>query len=84
MTRTPPWQVAMDQRLFKAHAARKTTSLVLFDGVHARDYGAIPDILMVDSYPIPWMPLAHFSQHMTWARSIAGPAKPPLRDSPGL
>ena len=32
--------------------------------------------LMVDSYPIPWMPLAHFSQHMTWARSIAGPAKP--------
>ena len=76
MTRTPPWQVAMDQRLFKAHAARKPTSLVLFDGVHARDYGAIPDILMVDSYPIPWMPLAHFSQHMTWARSIAGPAKP--------
>lgn len=76
MTRTPPWQVEMDQRLLKAHAIRKPTSLVLFDGLHARDYGGIPDILMVDSYPIPWMPLAHFSQQMNWSRSIAGPDKP--------
>ena len=81
MTRTPPWQVAMDQRLFKAHAARKPTSLVLFDGVNARDYGAIPDILMVDSYPIPWMPLAHFSQHMTWARPCLLYTSPSPRDA---
>ncbi|MBT5478780.1 MAG: hypothetical protein HOK45_06895 [Verrucomicrobia bacterium] len=76
MQRTPPWKVAMDQRRLKAVPAHSPVSLVLYDGAHSDDYGAIPDILMVDHYPVPWMPLAHFAQHMNWARNAIPQHKP--------
>ncbi|MBT5928105.1 MAG: hypothetical protein HOH33_15975 [Verrucomicrobia bacterium] len=76
MHRTPPWKVAMDQRMLKAVPAKSPVSLVLYNGANADDYGDIPDILMVDHYPIPWMPLAHFAQHMSWARHSVPDDKP--------
>ena len=79
MTRTPPWQVAMDQRLFKAHAVRKPTSLVLFDGVHARDYGAIPDISWWIAIRSPGCPWPIFPAYVMGAQHCR-PRKAPLRD----
>ena len=76
MQRIPPWKVAMDQRRLKAVPAKSPVSLVLYNGANVADYGAIPDILMVDHYPIPWMPLAHFAQHLEWARNSIPKDKP--------
>ena len=76
MHRTPPWKVAMDQRMLKNLHAKSPISLVLYNGVNVPDYGNIPDILMVDNYPIPWMPLAHFAQHLRWARQAVSKEKP--------
>ena len=73
MTRTPPCKSPWIS-VFKAHASKPHQPRP-FDGVHARDYGAIPDILMVDSYPI--LVFGPFSQHMTWARYQA--PQSPLR-----
>ncbi len=55
---------------------RKPTALVLYSGSDALDYAAIPDILMIDRYPVPWLPLANFSQHVRLARFAAGSQKP--------
>jgi hypothetical protein len=76
MHRIPPWKVAMDQRRLKAAPAKSPVSVVLYNGANVADYGTIPDILMVDHYPIPWMPLAHFAQHMEWARNSIPKDKP--------
>ena len=54
---------------------RKPTALVLYSGSDALDYAPIPDILMIDRYPVPWLPLANFSQHVRLARFAAGPQK---------
>lgn len=77
MHRIPPWKVEMDQRLLKSTPANKPVSLVLFHGMHVKDYGNLPDILMLDNYPVPWMPLAHFAQHLYWARNNI-PARKPI------
>jgi len=74
--RTPPWKVAMDLRRLKSSQARQPVSLTLYNGRFARDYGHLPDLLMVDQYPIPWMPLSHFSQHLGWARAGADKETP--------
>ena len=75
MRRIPPWKVELDQRLLKTAPAHKPVSLVLFHGMHVKDYGNIPDILMLDNYPVPWMPLAHFAQHLYWARNTVSKEK---------
>ena len=53
-------------------SGRKPTALVLYSGSEAQPYAQIPDILMIDRYPVPWLPLANFSQHVRLARSAAG------------
>lgn len=73
---TPPEQVAAAQRFFKSVPARKPTAAVFFQGDESRYYSAIPDIVMVDKYPVPWLPLAAFGQHVELARLSAGPKKP--------
>ena len=55
---------------------RKPTAVVLYSGSEALDYAAIPDLLMIDRYPVPWLPLANFSQNVRLARFAAGPKKP--------
>ena len=46
------------------------TALVLFQGYEALDYGNISDILLIDRYPVPWLPLANFGQHVQMARRV--------------
>lgn len=54
---------------------RKPTALVLYSGSEALHYAPIPDIMMIDRYPVPWLPLANFSQHVRLARFATGPKK---------
>ncbi len=72
----PPAQVAEACRGLKALGARKPTALVLSRGYEALHYGGLADITMIDRYPIPWLPLANFGQHVTLTRLSLGPHKP--------
>lgn len=72
----PPEQVSKELRALRASGARKPTALVLFKGSEALHYGRIADVTMVDRYPIPWLPLANFGQHVQMARLALGPEKP--------
>ena len=56
--------------------ASKPTSLVLFRGDEAQWYGNIADITMVDRYPVPWLPLANFSQHIHKTRLATNAERP--------
>ena len=71
-----PQDVERANRFIKTAGAKKPTAVVTFRGDEARFFAHIPDILMMDRYPIPWMPLAHFGQHVRLARLSAGPTKP--------
>jgi hypothetical protein len=70
-----PADVAQANRAVKRFG-RKPTALVLYSGSEALHYAPIPDIMMIDRYPVPWLPLANFSQHVRLARFAAGPKKP--------
>ena len=72
----PPEQVIAANRFFKAAGARKPTALVLYNGSAAPHYGNIADITMIDRYPIPWLPLANFGQHVRMTRLALGQKKP--------
>jgi hypothetical protein len=74
----PPRQVAAAQRFLKNLPTRKPTALALFQGHSALDYGSIADITILDRYPIPWLPLANFPQHVRLARAAVGPSRPLL------
>ena len=39
-------------------------------------YANIADITMIDRYPVPWLPLANFGQHVRMTRLALGPKKP--------
>ncbi|MCF7669651.1 MAG: hypothetical protein K9N48_07740 [Verrucomicrobia bacterium] len=68
LRRVPPEQVVQAQRFLKNIPARKPTALVLFQGAEAENYGNIADITMIDRYPVPWLPLANFEQHVRMTR----------------
>lgn len=72
----PPWDVQAAHDWMKRAGARKPTSLVLYNGFEAPHYADIPDVLMIDRYPVPWAPLATFDQHVRLARHAAGQKKP--------
>lgn len=72
-----PGDVQRAQRFVKSLAARKPTALVLYQGGEALHYGDIADITMIDRYPIPWLPLANFPQHVRLAR-LGVPRDKPL------
>lgn len=76
LNRVSPADVIASHRFLKRIGAKKPTSLVLFQGYSAADFGQIADILMIDRYPIPWLPLANFPQHVRMARLGAGPKRP--------
>lgn len=71
-----PERVRQANRFLKQSGATKPTALVLYQGSAALDYANITDILMVDRYPIPWLPLANFPQHLRQGRLALGPEKP--------
>jgi hypothetical protein len=72
-----PDQVRSAQSLVKSLCPGKPTALVLFQGYQARYYANIADVTMVDRYPVPWLPLANFGQHLEMAR-LALPSPKPL------
>lgn len=72
----PPDEVIQAHRCLKALKARKPTALVIYQGYEAWDYGNITDIMMVDRYPIPWLPLANFGQHVQMTRLGVGKDQP--------
>ena len=59
-----PGKVEAAHRFVKRLGATKPTSLVLYQGDSAKWYADIADITMIDRYPVPWLPLANFSQHI--------------------
>ena len=71
-----PRQVREAQELLKRTGARKPTALTLYTGANALHYANLTDILMIDRYPIPWLPLANFGQHVQQARLALGQEKP--------
>lgn len=76
MNRVPPEQVTNANRFIKNLPARKPTTLVIYHGYTSIDYANITDITMIDHYPIPWLPLANFPQHLRMTRLSLGKKKP--------
>jgi len=76
MQRVSPERVEAAHRVVKRAGASKPTSLVLFRGDEAKWYGNIADITMIDRYPVPWLPLANFSQHIHKARLATNAERP--------
>ena len=71
-----PEKVEAAHRFVKRLGATKPTSLVLYQGDSAKWYGDIADITMVDRYPVPWLPLANFSQHIHKSRLATNEERP--------
>ncbi len=71
-----PAEVRLRERQLKESGARKPSALTLCYGGEAVNYGNITDLVIVDRYPIPWMPLADFGQHIKLGRLAIGPDKP--------
>ncbi|MFO1496817.1 MAG: hypothetical protein U1G07_00215 [Verrucomicrobiota bacterium] len=71
-----PEDVTRADRFVKSLGARKPTTLALYQGAEAFNYASAADIVMVDRYPVPWLPLANFPQHIRLARFAAGKDKP--------
>jgi hypothetical protein len=76
MARLPPATVRAGIRELRRAGARKPTVLTLWGGREADHYGRLTDWLMIDRYPIPWMPLADFPKHLRLGRYAAGPGRP--------
>ncbi len=72
----PPEAVQSAQRFVKTIPSRKPTALVIYQGSQALHYANIADIMMIDRYPISWLPLANFSQHVRMTRLALGKKKP--------
>jgi hypothetical protein len=70
-----PEEVRLSHRFLKNIGAKKPTALVLYQGGEALHFANIADITMVDRYPIPWLPLANFPQHVRLARLALGQRK---------
>lgn len=67
--RVHPNEVRKSQRRLKSMGIRKPTTVVLNNGNAASDYASSADWLMIDRYPVPWLPLADFSKHLGLVRS---------------
>lgn len=74
----PPLHIREVHQFIKRLNAQKPTALVLYQGYEAQNYARLTDILMIDRYPVPWLPLANFPQHVRMARLGLGADKPLL------
>lgn len=72
-----PAQVRAAHACVKSGSSAKPTALVLYRGDSAQHFANLADVTMLDRYPIPWLPLANFGQHVEMAR-LALPAGKPL------
>lgn len=76
LNQVSPDDVRQANRFLKSLPARKPTALVLYQGAQALHYAGLSDILMIDRYPVPWLPLANFPQHVRMAKLAAGDRQP--------
>lgn len=74
--RVSPGDVKRAHGFFKRIGARKPTALVLYQGGEAVNYATTVDLVLVDRYPIPWLPLANFPQHMRLADAATRGRRP--------
>lgn len=74
----PPGDVVHANKVIRQAGATKPTALVIYQGYEALHYANLTDFMMVDRYPIPWLPLANFGQHVEMTRLALGPDKPLL------
>lgn len=72
MTGVSPDQVREAQRTLKRAWAHKPTALALYKGQEALHFGNIADLTMIDRYPVPWLPLASYGQHVRMTRLALG------------
>lgn len=75
LNQVSPREVRQAWRTVKLRG-RKPATLVLYNASQAIHYAYDADFLMVDSYPIPWQPLALFGTQVRQARLALGPRKP--------
>jgi len=71
-----PMETRRQTQRFRRAGARKPTALSLSQGYQALHYANLTDILMLNRYPVPWLPLANFGQHVEMARLAMGPERP--------
>jgi hypothetical protein len=76
LNRISPGAVLRANRFLKNLPAHRPTALVIYDGNQAADYANITDLMMIDRYPIPWLPLANFPQHVRLTRLATRPDQP--------
>ena len=72
----PPATLEKARSSLRRAGLRKPIALTLWQGYETPNYGDLPDILMIDRYPVPWLPLANFGQHLKMARLSIGKQKP--------
>jgi len=74
--RIPPAILAAARGCLTEAGARKPTALVLFNGREADQYAGLTDRLLLDRYPVPWLPIADLPKHLRLARFAAGGRQP--------
>lgn len=67
-----PDYIKFAHKTLKKIRAKKPTAIVLYKGSEALAFGRITDILMIDRYPIPWLPLSNFPLNIRMGRLAAG------------
>lgn len=75
LRRLDPADVAADCRWWRQSGATKPVAVTVYHGATAAHYGVEADVVLVDRYPVPWQPLAAFSQQLQLARLAIGPKK---------
>lgn len=74
--RISPDHVTAASESFRSAGAVKPLTQTLWFTDKAGFYIDAVDVLMVDRYPIPWMPLADLGHHIRMGKLAAGPHKP--------
>lgn len=67
-----PAALAEHDRRVKAWAPRSQTAFVVGDGHKAKDYPGTSDVIMVDWYPVPHLPLESAGDHVRMTADAAG------------
>ena len=76
LNRVSPRHVREAYEWMKYSGAKKPISIVMYRSGRGDRYADFADMLLVDRYPIPWMPVANFVKHMNNGRLIVGDEKP--------
>lgn len=74
--RIAPSELARARASLHRAGARRPVVVSLYYSREADLYACEADQLILDRYPIPWLPLADFPKHLRLARFAAGPRRP--------